>query len=507
MMKHTLLFVLLATLIFSACAPAPTPKAAPSATQLPTSTPSPTATATPTPIPTIQVGDLVVPDPHYSNPELLELSKPDAPIPQFVNAMKTAGTDVDPEQLINNFNFQTFPGIDERKYVVAVTQNTGNSFSDGTPLLIAEQGENGDWVWRQNNWLLTANAKGFPIGIEIDPGHPNNKEQGYRDFVYNNANVINISGGLSHQWLRYGRAFTPQIVEEYKKRNPNTPLTIDVNHLFYHHDTFPPELTDQSIPLAERQQLARVYMRERSREVLEIIAPIMGKYPNIKITVNLGNEVFWEWKGSTGWEGEYSDFPLYDLLKKDWLSEAYVAFEEVREELELPRDRFTLLLNDFGAEMPGLASDYDLSQKQWVINEVAKRLGIPPEKVQLATGIQFGLEVYGLDPNDAGVIYKKKVLELLKTEEGRQRLVTHLNSLAGGFYVTELVTDDPETMNRMLEVFEKVDKDQIKGIIFWSAVMRPRPGESHYSRNSVIDKNTYVPLSSYYEVLKFLYSR
>jgi hypothetical protein len=78
---------------------APTPTPAPSATPLPryrhankhatpTSTPTATPTATPTPIPTIQVGDLSVPDPRVTNPELFDLRNPDAPIPQFVNALQ-----------------------------------------------------------------------------------------------------------------------------------------------------------------------------------------------------------------------------------------------------------------------------------------------------------------------------------------------------------------------------------------------------------------------------------
>jgi len=48
-MKRTLIFVLLANLLLSACAPTPTATPAPSATPLPTSTPAPTATPTVTP--------------------------------------------------------------------------------------------------------------------------------------------------------------------------------------------------------------------------------------------------------------------------------------------------------------------------------------------------------------------------------------------------------------------------------------------------------------------------
>jgi len=99
------------------------------------------------------------------------------------------------------------------------------------------------------------------------------------------------------------------------------------------------------------------------------------------------------------------------------------------------------------------------------------------------------------------------VLQLLATHEGQQRLIAHLNSLEGGFYVTELVTDDPENMTKILKVLEKVDKGQIKVVIFWSALVRPKVGETHYAGNTVVDKKTYAPLLSYYEFLRFLLDR
>ena len=124
-MKRTLIVFLLVNLMLSACAPAsaPTSTPAPSATPLPTATTAPTSTATPTsvqtatptatptPIPTIQVGNLSVPDPRVTNPELFDLRNPDAPIPQFVNAMKMAGTEIEPQIVAARLNYV---GIEDR---------------------------------------------------------------------------------------------------------------------------------------------------------------------------------------------------------------------------------------------------------------------------------------------------------------------------------------------------------------------------------------------------------
>jgi hypothetical protein len=129
-MKRTLVLLLLVNLILSACAPvsAPTPTTAPSATPLPTATTTPistatptsTPTATPTPIPTIQVGSLSVPDPRVTNPELFDLRNPDAPIPQFVNAMKMAGIEITAEQVAQGITYEALKGEDSNPFVVAV---------------------------------------------------------------------------------------------------------------------------------------------------------------------------------------------------------------------------------------------------------------------------------------------------------------------------------------------------------------------------------------------------
>jgi hypothetical protein len=116
----------------------------PTATATPTSTPTATPTATPTPIPTIQVGSLSVPDPRATNPELFDLRNPDAPIPQFVNAMKMAGIELLPEEVITGIQLDA---NNQSTYVYARTSNTGNEFADGVCLLMAQKLPDGNWKW------------------------------------------------------------------------------------------------------------------------------------------------------------------------------------------------------------------------------------------------------------------------------------------------------------------------------------------------------------------------
>lgn len=68
----------------------------------------------------IQVGNLSVPDPRYSNLELFDLSKPDAPIPEFVSAMKIAGVELSLEQVVKGMTFDAMEDVRGRQLVVAV---------------------------------------------------------------------------------------------------------------------------------------------------------------------------------------------------------------------------------------------------------------------------------------------------------------------------------------------------------------------------------------------------
>jgi len=174
-MRRAVILLVMAMLILSACAPVAAPTAtvppvssetpAPSATPAPTATPTRTPTVTPTPIPTLppeQVGGLEgVPDPRVSNPELFDLTRPDAPIPQFVNAMRMAGIGIDPQEVGDNLEFRKVKRRDGREYIIAYTQNTGDEFSDQIPILIYEREEG----WNEATPKKIAEINSIRIGI------------------------------------------------------------------------------------------------------------------------------------------------------------------------------------------------------------------------------------------------------------------------------------------------------------------------------------------------------
>lgn len=171
------------------------------------------------------------------------------------------------------------------------------------------------------------------------------------------------------------------------------------------------------------------------------------------------------------------------------MPEAYIAFEEVREEFGLPRNRFTLLMNDWGIQNPGLKANYYKSQREWIIREIARRLNASPNSIQLNVGIQFGLGSRG----QSNVVLTKK---LLQSEQGRKQLIAHLNLFGGEIYITELVADNYDEIIKVLRLLKEVNG--IRMINFWDGLNRDFPGQT------IVDKNTYEPLPSYFSLIDTL---
>ena len=109
-----------------------------------------------------------MPDPRVTNPELFDLQKPEAPIPQFVNAMKMAEIEITAEQVEQGLTFQELESKDGQPFVVGLFKI--NQTFEGRyrclegeyPLLIAKN-ESGVWQWRRT--IYPDFAK--PLGIDI----------------------------------------------------------------------------------------------------------------------------------------------------------------------------------------------------------------------------------------------------------------------------------------------------------------------------------------------------
>jgi endo-1,4-beta-xylanase len=133
-----------------------------------TQTPAPTATRTPQPtatVPQIEVDGLQVPDPKVSNPELFDRKSSNSPIVQFADAFG-----VNPEEVAFG-QPEVKIGVDGKQYVVLTTSDlllTTTFDETGVPLLMAEQGENGEWKWKTATLDNMAQQSGWYFGAFLN---------------------------------------------------------------------------------------------------------------------------------------------------------------------------------------------------------------------------------------------------------------------------------------------------------------------------------------------------
>ena len=202
-------------------------------------TPTPEA---PTPsIPTIEVDGLKLPDPKISNPELFDITKPDSPIVQFANAFG-----VTPEQ-VGELTPEVKTAADGSQFAVLTTADlpqTADFDESGTPLMIAEQGENGEWVWGE------IGLKDLELRLNLEAGdslvYKRSQENGftiinsdgYHDMLANNYSVITLAQGTYWKWFeptkdgsidRYSKSDILEqvkIIKDIKEQNPNLRIRI-----------------------------------------------------------------------------------------------------------------------------------------------------------------------------------------------------------------------------------------------------------------------------------------
>ena len=436
-----------------------------------------------------------MPDPRVTNPELFDLRNPNAPIPQFVNAMNEIGIDVNPEDVVDGLaaNYETRQGPDGKTYVLTAYTAEGKNGARYSMGLIAEQDERGGWRWRRAIWhdLIATNQANILVSIGIDMGDNNHNDRLYLDRAFE-GNTIFVTGGLSHGAIKWGRQYVPQVVREYHRRFPHQPLTIAGASLFDHND--------QNIPSMNSEQEAKDFMRTRVREVLEILAPFV-KNNNDRVLIAIANEAFSGFGGPNdpyvGWDRKNFYNSFHQLFGEGWLAEAYLAFEEVREEMELSRENFTVYINDYGVELPGRKSEFFRQEIIKTKQRIAQQLGIPWEQVQLDIGLQYH-NMYNIHTD-------LQIYQLIQTEEGRAAIADNVNQLAretrSRVFFTEVTSREQpvDFIIKFVDVARRIEN--LGGINYWDA-LRTNPGT--LGGETIWDKQNYQPTAAYYTVFNFL---
>ena len=205
------------TLIISACIPSiptsPTPMQ--TNTSVLSVAPLPTATvhATSTPLSMIEVDGLRIPDPKATNPEFFDGHDPDSILVKFANAFGVEIKD------IGNLKSVSKTGHDGKQFVALTTGDlaaTATFDESGTPLLIAEQDEHGDWIWIEatpaklytlNNQVLEITMATYRFDDKGDLDSSNDEwlpmlaNDAFKKLILESGNRIFIAGEMDTKWI------------------------------------------------------------------------------------------------------------------------------------------------------------------------------------------------------------------------------------------------------------------------------------------------------------------
>lgn len=499
-MKNLLTLLMLLAFILASCSPrvtqpsvalatatpfspyTPVPTIAPSPTSttqtlVPSSTVVPTVTSTP--IPTIQVGDLLVLDPLFSNPELFDLKNPNSPIVQFANAFS-----IRPEDVIADFNFYAKQDIDGNAFVVMVTSN-------GTVLIMAERDLNGEFIWQAatpgNYW----HKYGKYVGLYLNGDQTKNHQITEIVSKYFNKGILSLNGQV-----RPG----PDI-EERKPANSAAIRSFQISQslgmaLNFHYvvepGKFPEDISKDNI-----DQWLHVRLSD--------IAEVLRQYQLYQPVLISFNE---PWVGNS-WNPESN--PLRDKYGNKWLTEyIFQALDTFIANDLVPNQDFILMINDHDTN-PSLTKQDIMHDQLFLAREEAfvRLMSDPIKSKKLA-------DVSVLKAEDLNILLGFQGHMILGSNVSRgtferEPTLKELNALAdhfadlGGVIFTEVnPTDGDDSQKR--EFLAKVasvlaSNRNFKGVILWN-LFRIEPDDIFLTEPLLLFNLNGTPTSLFYEFLK-----
>ena len=242
--------------------PTETPTAAPTATLTPTALPTAMATPTiiptltPTSIPTINVQGLIIPDPKVTTPGLFDIGNTNAPIPQFVNAMRMTGIEVTPEEVLQGLTYQELEDKDGNPFVVAYfnlnpdPKRKGEALEGPIPLLIATKSEAGEWQWQKMVVDTSFRLVGKETRVAAEPGD-GKQERGIKNH-FKNWVITTSTEGFVYPEERGGE-YNFELADAFIEQTPNMAI---LGHLVWGFEpalpewviNLPPDELKQTIP-------------------------------------------------------------------------------------------------------------------------------------------------------------------------------------------------------------------------------------------------------------------
>jgi len=465
-------------------------------TSTPTEIPIEIPTSTPTSIPTLEGLSIPVPDPRISNPELFDLRSPDAPIPQFVNAMKMAGIEITVEQVVAHLKYESRENKKGEAYVFARTSNIDNEFADGIALLMAKQSlGTGEWQW------LVAKPgeywRGFDkyVGLYLAGDETKDLQITKITSEYFKQGILSLNGQV-----RPG----PDI-EERRPRNSAAIRSFELAkslgmalnfHYVVEPGKFPKDASKNNID---------EWLHRRLSEIADVLIQYKLSQP-VLIEFNE------PWHGN-GWNPEPN--PLKDKYGKKWLAEyVFQTLDIFISKGLVPSRDFVLLVNDDDTNPRPVKQRMMHEQLIEARREAFGRLIsdskinvklieaniIKAEDIEILLGVQGHITLGNRTEGDSRTL----VFEPEPTVEQLNALADYFGDL-GGVILTEVNPtngNDVQKRDFLAKIMSVLASNQnLRGLILWN-LFRKEPGDVFLSEPLLLFDPKGTPSQLYFEFLK-----
>jgi len=318
-----------------------------------------------------------VPDPRATNPELFDLSSPDSPIPQFINAMKLAGIELNSQQIIDAFNdannFQVETDVSGKQYTqfIYAIEHNGVSYSMG----FAYDKKNG---WGETTLRELAERNNIEIGTLITksnsvPGLNDLDLERLESSQFNLGLISLYWPGMEEQQNSIDASSRISAANFAKQNSMDT-----IGHLLIWGKDIPTWLKTGNF---SRDEIIEI-MKTRIKNTIEIMAK-QGVYSYVVV-----NEA-----------GSGDDY-FMRKIGKDYIEIAFQAARDTGKELGVP---LTLIYNDYSNDTPG-GSRTEITQE--IVNEL-KGKGLID-----AVGLEM-IVSYPENPSEAEMIQAMQAYGLL----------------------------------------------------------------------------------------------
>lgn len=454
MKLKTFLSIILIVIFLVSCAPRT------AATATPTPTITPTTIPTATTALTIQVGDVQVPDPRSSNPELFDLNNADSPIVQFAKAFKISPADVHLQ------NPQLLTSRDGNKFIFLTTLDlpyTKDIDETGIPLFIAVKNDKGEWIWSGSSLKEMCSINGLKCGSTFS-GDENYQDPAYNALILKEFNIIDSAGttpvGVNRDGFQFEDTYS-QLAQQYG-------ISFRTGHLFdWGDDVYP-----VSLESATKDEIGK-WMNKWVEQTI-------NGYPFFD-SINFANEPVGIYDGSQYWVTDCGN-PWYRAYGEQWPVEAYsMIYNQLVAKGLKPGEDVHLLLNlPYGAKEWGYNPQFTIDFMAQMKREIQARVG------QNAV-MDIGIELYLRDVPQSQVDWGGPNIEDLN-QEALTKFFQDLGEI-GPVHITELsvknVQNPATAMNGInMVISSAIQSGAVKDIIFWEALK-----ENNFMFNSQFQNN------------------